>query len=630
MRHSMLLIMLLFTSAVAVGQTGVVNSRHNMSTGGPGTIVAETEGAVCVFCHTPHTSNTAQTLAPLWNRSASAVSSYTLYSSDYLTSLSYPSPTQPNAKSKLCLSCHDGTIALGAVYNAPGASSSITMANSVTTMPTDAGGYVGTDLGNDHPVGFTFDPSSDPELVTRAWPWGTAVKLDPDASNGRLECHTCHDVHDNQYTNFLRMSNANAGLCTFCHSKTGWTGSSVVHRVSTQSYTPPGNSATTIGEWACRNCHTSHQAGTGGYLLAGTEEATCLQAACHGSSAPAATKDIASQYNKTYKHPTSSTGLHKNPEDATHMASNRHAECWDCHNPHEAEDGTHTVSSQTTISGVLKGVWGVEPTFGTTPINMTDNDNAFTTVTGYTVVDPATREYQICLKCHSSYLTGSHRNIAEELDKNYPSYHGIIPGGTTNTYCNSTTMVSPWGSSAANKVVWCSDCHGSDDTGTPPQGPHGSNADNLLVATAVSNSTVGTPLCDKCHSNSTYWSGSATGSRYSQHPSSKPAHQLPMGCFSCHMYDFNSNANYNNGNYGGNSLKIFVHGMNKRYYYAEFAQGSGKNKNILQSATQDYADAFVAGYLADVDFTNKQCWTEQSGNTEYGNNCGHGHSGQAY
>src|SRR5208283_3723202 len=80
---------------------------------------------------------------------------------------------------------------------------------------------LGTSLRDDHPVGYIYDNAHDPELVNRAWPWNTSVKLDPDASNGTVECQTCHDPHDNSNTKFLRMPNINAALCTFCHSKAG-------------------------------------------------------------------------------------------------------------------------------------------------------------------------------------------------------------------------------------------------------------------------------------------------------------------------------------------------------------------------------------------------------------------------
>ena len=600
-------------------QTSVVNSKHNMSTSGPGTVVAATEGAVCVFCHTPHSASTAQTAAPLWNRQSSTAT-YTLYSSDYLTSLSYAVPAQPNAKSKLCLSCHDGTIALGTVYNAPGAGTSITMAGSVTTMPLNAGGYLGTDLSDDHPIGFTYDQSADPELVSRAWPWNTDVTLDPDASTGRLECHTCHDVHDNQYTHFLQMSNTNAALCTFCHSKTGWTGAAVVHRTSTQSYTPPGEATTTIGEWACRNCHTSHGAGTGGYLLEDVEEATCLQPACHGGSAPSSTSDIATAFGASGSvHPTLTTsGAHVNPETASNLAANRHAECWDCHNPHEAEGEVHDGSTRLIAasggSGVLKGVWGVEPSYGPLATNSTNNDNVWSSVSSYSVVDPATTEYQICLKCHSDYLTGTHRNVAIEIDPRYSSYHGIISGGTSNPYCDSDTMEDPWYNTDANgnNIVWCSDCHDGNPNGTSPQGPHGSNLDQLLVA-SISSSASGTPLCLVCHKSSVYWgSASLNLSRY-PHYQQPMKHRTVKGCFACHMYNY---SDYPSATGGGDG-KIFVHGMNKWYNKRE----TGTNV----TGTGQAADAFVAGYIADIDFVNRTCWVASPGG-ESATNCGTSHT----
>jgi hypothetical protein len=154
------------------GQVSVRDTKHNLSAGGPGTIIAASETQVCAFCHTPHHSST---VAQLWNKQPT-VATYTLYSSDFLTSLTYPSPAQPNQRSKLCMSCHDGTVALGSVYNLPGPEGagtiSMTQAGTpITTMPASAAGHLGTILTDDHPVGFLYDNARDPELVVRPWPW---------------------------------------------------------------------------------------------------------------------------------------------------------------------------------------------------------------------------------------------------------------------------------------------------------------------------------------------------------------------------------------------------------------------------------------------------------------------------
>ena len=294
------------------GFSKMLNTKHNLGAFGPGPIKAQTENQLCVFCHTPHVP-TGYTADQLWNHQLTSAN-YILYSSDYLTSLSYTTPNQPSPRSKLCLSCHDGTIALGAVYNNGGGPMTIQMQNGVTTMPPNAAGNLGTSLANDHPVGYVYDNSRDPELVSRQWPWRTPVQLDPDLPTGTVECQTCHDPHDNTNTMFLRIPNTSAALCTFCHNKTGWTAAG--HRVSTQAYTPPGGAGTTVGEWACRTCHQSHNGPGIPYLLTGVEENTCYESGCHGSVSPGTdTKNIQSQLDKMFSHPTNTVvGKHKNPD----------------------------------------------------------------------------------------------------------------------------------------------------------------------------------------------------------------------------------------------------------------------------------------------------------------------------
>src|SRR3990170_1048466 len=86
------LTVLLVSAPPCLAQVSITASKHNLSVAGPGTIKAESEGQVCIFCHTPHRSNA---VAPLWNKQPTSAS-YTLYSSDYLTSRSYPAAEQIN------------------------------------------------------------------------------------------------------------------------------------------------------------------------------------------------------------------------------------------------------------------------------------------------------------------------------------------------------------------------------------------------------------------------------------------------------------------------------------------------------------------------------------------------------
>lgn len=152
----------------------VVNTMHNLSASGPGSVTAVSEDQVCVFCHTAHSSSST---LPLWNRSASAAS-YVPYTS----TTAVAAPGQPTGDSLLCLSCHDGTIALGELISR---TSNVAMSGGVVTMP--AGDTrIGFDLTHDHPISFAYTSTlagQNGELLTPgALP--PSVKLD---AGGQLQ-----------------------------------------------------------------------------------------------------------------------------------------------------------------------------------------------------------------------------------------------------------------------------------------------------------------------------------------------------------------------------------------------------------------------------------------------------------
>ena len=187
-------------------------------------------GEICVYCHTPHGANTSIG-APLWNRNTPPGSgSYTVYTSATMTT----SPSNPpSGVSLACLSCHDGTIAVDQIINAPGSGNNATgpwhgntaVASHYQLNSGGCGGChtgyifdtnvvsIGTDLSNDHPISMTY-PSTDT----------TNFKATPDAGiklfNGKVECPSCHDVHnDSGFQPFLRVNNAGSALCLGCHVK---------------------------------------------------------------------------------------------------------------------------------------------------------------------------------------------------------------------------------------------------------------------------------------------------------------------------------------------------------------------------------------------------------------------------
>jgi hypothetical protein len=274
------LLALLVIAGVADAPAGRVSdiraTPHNLSVsggGGIGAVKAVSESQVCVFCHTPHSATPGA--IPLWNRRLSAAT-YTVYTSNSLDANAvFGSLDQPGGSSKLCLSCHDGTLAIGAVNVLGGQGSAITPGTVAIPMSgTGAGGTMpagegtatgftrnlGTDLGNDHPISLSFTSalaSRDGELrpvdASQQWPAGGNVigirssgyrplfPLEPTgaAGQGQVQCATCHDPH-------VRETDASAGNPKFLRQ----------NRFQTQ---PPAAGYNASGDILCLGCHDKNQ-----------------------------------------------------------------------------------------------------------------------------------------------------------------------------------------------------------------------------------------------------------------------------------------------------------------------------------------------------------------------------------
>jgi predicted CXXCH cytochrome family protein len=173
---------------------------------------------VCNMCHTPHNAKADTT--PLWNHTLSAAT-YTLYGSPTMNATA----GQPGPVSKLCLSCHDGTVGIndfGGSQVGPGG---------IKFSQGDRS-YIGTQLGNDHPVGIDYTTAlaaGDGNLADPATKnvtvGSTTTKTGTIAAvllvNGKVECSTCHDAHDvlTDGRNLVKISMSGSALCMQCHTK---------------------------------------------------------------------------------------------------------------------------------------------------------------------------------------------------------------------------------------------------------------------------------------------------------------------------------------------------------------------------------------------------------------------------
>ncbi|MFV2055977.1 MAG: hypothetical protein ACC707_05880, partial [Thiohalomonadales bacterium] len=316
---------LLAQTAMAARIADIQNTRHNFSanpvysntlpTGQTRDTRALDEGQICVFCHTPHAAERTQT--PIWNRALSTAT-YNTYNTSSLDS----TPTgialdQPNGISKLCLSCHDGTMAIGAVNVLNGSfTDRDPNTEDIVMVGTSPGGrmapgegidtgftrYLGTDLTNDHPISVVFDanlalndgemrnPSAEQHLIVRGAPGeqrplvdDIPLELTPLTSTGGLvQCNSCHDPHIRDTTDenikFLRLnrlqkadpvdgafSKTNDIICLACHIKAGWAKSAHANSlVADEIYTAAAAAVrefapnTQVWESACLACHDTH------------------------------------------------------------------------------------------------------------------------------------------------------------------------------------------------------------------------------------------------------------------------------------------------------------------------------------------------------------------------------------
>ena len=460
----------------------VVNTVHNLSTSGPGSVRSLTVDQVCVFCHTPHSP---LPVGPLWNREVSGAT-YVEYGSSTLRA----SPGQPTGNSRFCLSCHDGTVALGALGNPPTRAPN-DLANTFLTGRSS----LGTDLADDHPVSFRYDATLRAGGGRLAQPATTGLPLE----NQELQCSSCHDPHEKDIAPFLHRTTRNGELCTACHEMTD---GALSWEFSAHARSParpragagPWNErkpewrGRSVAENACFNCHRPHNAATPERLIKDREDDTCLR--CHDGTVAAT--DIVSETLKTYRHGADmSMGGHDPAEDFTRGPRNTHVACADCHNPHLAGSGSARAPL---VAGAVQGVKGIDSS-------------------GVAVGNARTLD-EVCYKCHADnpMVTTAKvtRQIFElntrlEFDIGGPSQHPVQGFGRNR---DVPSLIPPL---TETSVIYCTDCHNNDNGpgngGRGASGPHGSVFEGLLernYATAdnTTESTLSYALCYKCHDRS--------------------------------------------------------------------------------------------------------------------------------
>ncbi len=237
----------------SVGLAGVADTKHNLSSWGPSaTYKSATETEVCKFCHTPHGSIVG---TPLWNHE-NTVTTFARFSSSTLVvddDNTFKYKDNIAGASKLCMGCHDGVTALGALAW-------------VTIADVSPSNYLAaTDLRNKHPVSFEYkdggtglwdvldggakagryglpnaEGAVDPGNNTIINPF-VAEKWRREGE--RVECTICHDPHTNN------ASAADAALLPFWVSSS-LTGYDSHDSVCVACHTPSFGEYTAFGEYS--------------------------------------------------------------------------------------------------------------------------------------------------------------------------------------------------------------------------------------------------------------------------------------------------------------------------------------------------------------------------------------------
>ncbi len=285
MRLRILLTVLAIVSAVTAASSqiaGDVMGKHNFAPTGTSPVTGARPDT-CAYCHAPHSGLNVG----LWNQKLTK-QIYATYSSD--TEKNTGNQPVLGSESNHCLSCHDGTVAMGTTV----------VYGQVTTHGSMYSHDVfGSNMQTTHPFSMVLPLKDNIDLFGALA--GNHRTNDPAGAvhlvNGNVECTSCHDPHieakDPIALNFLVRDSSSGQLCLACHNPARrisgqvnpieqWVSSA--HAISTAKISQSASlgSYLTVTTNACDSCHASHNSAAGSRLLRGFNEQDCI--GCHNGA----------------------------------------------------------------------------------------------------------------------------------------------------------------------------------------------------------------------------------------------------------------------------------------------------------------------------------------------------------
>ncbi len=467
-----------------------VMGMHNLGPGSSSPITGARPDS-CAYCHAPHSGLNRG----LWNQKLTT-QSYTVYASD--TEANKGRQPTLGADSNQCLSCHDGTVAVGAT---------VAYGQVATHGSMYATDVFGSNMQSSHPFSLMLPLKDHVNLVASLVSNGKtgdttgAVRL----IGGNVECSSCHNPHvqarDQVSQNFLVKDGSSGQLCLACHDPTRQIGGQInpladwsasAHALSAGQISSQASlgSYRTVAADACIACHAPHNASGPSQLLRGQNENDCF--ACHKGgpviSGMLPYDNVAEEYEAPKTgHPFPAS---TNPHDAAEsvlLNNNRHATCVDCHNGH-ASQAVGVFPPPPLIRASQKDIAGIDAS------------------DGISVLAPAINQYENCLRCHGTssgkqvqpiygyfpvraVSNGDPLNMIPQFAVTALSSHPVLHNRSSKLLQASllTNMLNLNGSTQGRAMgvqILCTDCHNSDDNrefgGSGPNGPHGSRWPHIL------------------------------------------------------------------------------------------------------------------------------------------------------
>jgi len=219
MRKRIVLVAILVMTVPTIAAAGTIaNTKHDLSPGSTNAVIkSTTQTDSCVFCHIAHNGGPAVS-RPLWSHTLTSATLTWGSTGKTVRGTTIPTDMLSTqlAGSRACMSCHDGTVAVGDLSLASkGIDTTVKGGNAPAGNLNQGINYFApANMQTNHPLGV-----SKPATVAGFTAFKTVVSTS--AVNydglGNVQCDSCHNPHDNTFPPFLKINPAGGAICLTCH-----------------------------------------------------------------------------------------------------------------------------------------------------------------------------------------------------------------------------------------------------------------------------------------------------------------------------------------------------------------------------------------------------------------------------